>query len=330
MKEKLVDFLVCPTCGGPFKLNKTKVEEKEVMEGFLECANCPRKYPVKSGIPRIIPESMDKAKRDTAKNFGYEWKNFNQFYKEYQKQFEGWINPLNPDFFKGKVVFDAGCGKGRHVYYSIAFGAKEVIGVDLSDAVDVAFEQTKKFENAHIIQADIYSLPLRRDFFDLAYSIGVIHHLPDPKKGFSTVLQKVKPGGTILVWMYGKEGNTLLPILDFVRKNIALKMPLAIVKALSYIAMLCIHPVLLLVYKPLNEWNLTKGVSSFLPMNGFFHYLSGHSFTQNTSILFDQLIAPIANYYTRDEFDSFFTENNIKDVRIVHRNNNSWTGVGVR
>jgi len=329
MKERLMEFLTCPDCGRPFALAASKTDSDEIIEGTLSCQGCLREYRIKSGIPRILPDKLEGIKSKTAENFGYEWKNFKSLSKEYQKQFEEWILPLKPAFFKGKTVLDAGCGKGRHVYYSSVFGASEVVGVDLSEAVCVAYENTKGMENVHIIQADIYHLPLKKGFFDLAYSIGVIHHLPNPKGGFKSILAHVKPGGTMLAWMYGREGNTLLPVLNFIRANVTLKMPLKMVKAISYAGMVFIYPFTKFC-GVLSSFRLTKGVAAHIPMNSFFCYLSGHPFRENASILFDQLIAPIANYYTREEFESFFVENNLKDVRVRHRNQNSWTGVGVR
>ena len=97
--------------------------------------------------------------------------------------------------FQGKVVLEGGCGKGRHTQLAANWGAREVIGVDLSDAVETAFAATRQLENAHIVQADIYHLPLAR-VFDYAFSIGVLHHLPDPRAGFRSLASKVRAGGT--------------------------------------------------------------------------------------------------------------------------------------
>ena len=104
-----------------------------------------------------------------------------------------WIWPIEPAFFKDKLVLDAGCGIGRHAFFAAAYGAKEVIGIDLSDAVDTAFENVGHLPNAHIVQADIYDPPFRRATaggdFDFIYSIGVLHHLPDPESGLRSLVR---------------------------------------------------------------------------------------------------------------------------------------------
>ena len=97
---------------------------------------------------------------------------------------------------------------GKFLYYSGKWGAKDVIGIDLSHAVEVAFQWTHEMPNVHVVQADIYNLPLRKSF-DFIYSIGVLHHLPNPEGGFRQLVPLLRPGGKILAWVYGYEGNEL-------------------------------------------------------------------------------------------------------------------------
>ena len=52
----------------------------------------------------------------------------------------------------------------------------------MSQAVESAFAATRTSANMHVVQADIYRLPLKQ-VFDYAYSIGVLDHIPDPFVG---------------------------------------------------------------------------------------------------------------------------------------------------
>ncbi len=359
---KNIEKSKCKKCH--FKNKDRKCKEcynTEISEGLLQCG-CGRWYPIINKIPRIlsdslmekylsekwakflekykeaIPNEISQKKKDihkeakikTLEGFGYEWKNFSKLFDTYEKQFLDWIYPIKPKFFVNKLILDAGCGAGRHSYHSAKFGA-EVVGFDLSESVDVAYNNTKIFPKTYILQADIYHLPFRESQFDYVYSIGVLHHLPTPQEGFDRLVNILKKGGAISVWVYGKEGNYLLKIMDPLRKHIICKLPVKITNKLSYIAMLFIYPIIKFVYKPLNKKRFTKKIADkILPQNSFFNYLANFNFEQNHSILFDQLLAPIANYYKKEEFEKWFLEAPLKDIKITRRNKNSWRGLAIK
>ncbi|HEY0547580.1 MAG TPA: methyltransferase domain-containing protein, partial [Pyrinomonadaceae bacterium] len=195
MKERLLTYLACPSCGGDLRLLSIALKDgAEIIEGDIDCVNCSRHFPVVRGVPRFAAlEKIEADKAATAENFGFSWQHFTQTDERYAEQFLGWITPVRPEFFKDKVVLEGGCGKGRHTLLAAEWGARDVISVDLSAAVEVAFQATRERENAHVIQADLYHLPLRRAF-DYAFSVGVLHHLPDPRAGFRSLASKVKEG----------------------------------------------------------------------------------------------------------------------------------------
>jgi trans-aconitate methyltransferase len=83
---------------------------------------------------------------------------------KYNEQFLGCIQPIKPEFFQDKIVSKAGCGKGRQHILGGKLGAKEVVGIDLSAAVESAFQATRHLPNAHVVQADIFKLPFKRAF----------------------------------------------------------------------------------------------------------------------------------------------------------------------
>ncbi len=141
MKERLLDLLACPTCGGDILLAyASKYDDKEIIEGVLTCKKCDREYKVVRGVPRFADLGKIEAdKAETAENFGWQWTNFTQEDPKYNDQFLGWLQPVKPEFFKDKVVLEGGCGKGRHTKLAAEWGAKEVVGIDLGDGVESAF-----------------------------------------------------------------------------------------------------------------------------------------------------------------------------------------------
>ena len=188
MKPGLLDYLACPACEGDIRvLQADAQDETGIVEGTLECAGCTKQFPIVRGVPRFADlEGVDPEKAATASSFGFEWQHFTQQDERYGDQLLGWIAPVKPEFFKNKVVLDGGCGKGRHMLLASSWGARDVVGVDLSDAVESAFAATRESSNVHVVQADICHLPLK-SAFDYAFSVGVLDHIPDPFVGFKSL-----------------------------------------------------------------------------------------------------------------------------------------------
>ena len=330
MKERLLNYLVCPKCGGSFRLEVFEKDGLEIVFGKLICAGCSKEYFIKQAIPRIIDE-VSAEKQKTAERFSFEWKNFAMITDKYRQQFLDWIYPIKEDFFRGKIVLDAGCGKGRHVYWSAQFGAAEVIGVDLGETVEVAYENNKNFSNVHIVRADIYHLPFRKDFFDYIYSIGVLHHLPDPGAGFTNLVGHLKQNGTISVWVYGREGNNwIIYFLNPLRIFLTSRLPIGLLRLISFFPAAILQILVKFIYRPINKIRVLNPLKKFLFYNDYLYSISSFSFRENYSIVFDHLLAPTAFYLRHEEFEDWFKKNNLSDITISWRNKNSWRGKGVK
>lgn len=120
--------------------------------------------------------------RRRPENFGSAWQTFDAVEAHHESQFQDWIAPATPDFVRGRIVLEAGCGKGRDTTALARWGARDLVGVDISRAADVAYRNTRALPNAHVVQADIDRLPFR-DPFDYVLSVGVLHHLPIRARG---------------------------------------------------------------------------------------------------------------------------------------------------
>lgn len=327
MKERLLELLVCPACGGGLALDAWTRDGEEVMTGEIACAGCAATYPVREGIPRLIPGVLSEEKRRTAAAFGYEWRHFTELHAQYRDQFLDWMRPLEPSFFADKVVLDVGCGTGRHSYFASEFGAREVVGMDLSEAVLTAFGHIGRRPNVHIIQADAYAPPLRRSAFDLIYSIGVLHHLPDPRAGFLGLVPLLRPGGTIHAWVYGHENNGVVHhFINPLRRALTSRLPHPVVNALAVPMTVAMVGLVKGVYRPLH------GTRMFgrLPSHAYLHSLGDFGFRQNHSIVFDHLVAPTAHYLREAEFREWFAAAGLRQVLLSWRNENSWRGTGTR
>ncbi len=328
MKEKLLELLACPICGGDILLAyASKYEEKEIIEGVLSCKKCEREYRIIRGVPRFADlAKIDEDKAETAENFGWQWTHFTQDDEKYSDQFLGWLQPVKPEFFEGKIVLEGGCGKGRHTKLAAAWGAREVIGFDLGDGVESAFAATRCLPNAHIVQCDIYKLPFKR-VFDYAFSVGVLHHTPDPQKAFHALASKVKKGGHISAWVYGAENNEwITKYINPIREGFTSRINQSILYQLSKLPTLSLFLTTKFVYRPANI--AAKPIAKRLFYNDYLSQLADFGWREQHNIVFDHLVAPTAHYISRKEFEKWWDELGITDAEIIWHNRNSWCGFG--
>ncbi len=328
MKEKLLDLLACPTCGGDILLaDAGKYEDKEIIEGVLTCKKCDREYRIVRGVPRFAElDKVETDKVETAENFGWQWTHFTQEDDRYSEQLLGWLQPVKSDFFKDKIVLEGGCGKGRHTKLAAEWGAKEVVGIDLGPAVDSAFTLTREMPNAHIVQCDIFKLPFKKAF-DYAFSVGVLHHTPDPKRSFLSLAGKVKKGGHVSAWIYGAENNEwITKYVNPIREGFTSKINQPLLYQLSKLPTLSLFLTTKLLYRPANA--AAKPVARRLFYNDYLNHLGTFGWREHHNIVFDHLVAPTAFYISKEEFEQWWNEIDAQDVEITWHNRNSWCGFG--
>lgn len=237
----------------------------------------------------------------SSQRFGYEWDKYAAMTPEYEAQFRNWTSPLQPDDWKGKSALDAGCGMGRNSYWPLKWGASFLTAFDYDErSVARAKETLKEFNNVQVVYESIYDIEWEEEF-DVVFSIGVIHHLANPKAALASLVRALKPGGVLLIWVYSYEGNEwIVRFVDPVRKNITSRLPLPLVHALSY---LCSVPLFLFV-------RLFRGPTGYFKQLSTFHFWHLHS------IVFDQLIPDVANYWKKSEVASLAVGLPLQDVVV--------------
>lgn len=155
-------------------------------------------------------------------SFGYEWTRYTGFEEDSCDLFEK--TRTTPEFMHGKVILEAGCGNGRLVRLCASAKPKLIVGIDLSRSVNTAKANTINYPNTEIVRASIFHLPFKKNVFDYIYSVGVLHHTPDPRRAFNSLLPCLKNGGNIAVWVY-KRGNRVHYFLIEMLRKVTTRIP---------------------------------------------------------------------------------------------------------
>ncbi len=226
MGLNLSGILVCVRCGAPLP------SEASWNATGTCCAACKTSVPVVRGIPRFVASDLYTA------SFSFEWNRHRKTQlddatsRESEETFREKTG-LSQEDVAGRLILDVGCGMGRFVDVVSRWGGN-VVGIDLSQAVEAAYANVGKRENVRILQANLFHLPFWPGSFDIVYSIGVLHHTPDCEKAFRQLVPLVRPGGRVCVWVYGTMG----PWERFARlyRKVTVRMPPRLLHALCHVA----------------------------------------------------------------------------------------------
>ena len=207
-------------------------------------------------------------------------------------------------FFEGKRVLDAGCGTGRHAYLAAPLRrargrrprperrrrgcARQPRGASTTSTSCRATSSGSRFAPRQ-----------QGGGFDLIYSIGVLHHLPDPHAGFRSLLPYLRPGGTIAVWLYGHENNGFVRNAVEPLRRVDDEVPRSALRAVAWPLAAGFHAAAKGVYRPLDGTRVGRS----LPLDEYMSSVADFSFRQNYGIVFDQLSAPTAAYIRREELE---------------------------
>jgi len=329
-------YIICSGCRSELALEVFEQDDSEIIEGWLTCQGCNNLYPIIEGVPRLLmpdllpklvsgygaflkkhnlihPAATNMKIYDTdekiAKGFEFEWQKHSKILPEHEKEFRHVLaDVLPPGEFEGRVVLDAGCGQGRFSYFSQRYGVQTVISFDLGEHVLISNRNLKGMENVHVVQASIYNPPFRA-LFDIIYSIGVIHHLPEPEKGFRTLYNLLKKDGKIFIWVYGY--SKIIPVIKFFRK-VTLGRSVKFNRFLGFFLAIPLYT-MNLFYNFLKNIPFCGRLAELIP----FHMYHDRGFSNMWTISFDKINSSIAVYYRRKDLQSWLDRLSDKKKGII-------------
>jgi SAM-dependent methyltransferase len=268
------------------------------------------------------PEHADLGSR-TIVDFGDQWTRYtdNEGFYGAVDLLADMLGPLLPlTAFTGKRVAEIGSGTGRIVHMLLAAGAARVLAVEPSQAVEVLRRNVQsESHRVDVLHARGNQLPSGLDL-DIVVSIGVLHHIPDPVPVLASAYNALRPGGYMIIWLYGQEGNRMVVAMIKAMRSITTRLPHWI---LASLASAC--NVVLDVYMPVCR------LLPFLPLSGYLHHVIGKfDRPKRYLVIYDQLKPAYAKYYTGAEARSLLESAGFIDVTLYHRHHYSWTVLGRR
>ena len=264
--------------------------------------------------------------RATQRSFGYQWTQFADMVAANREHFLSYIAPIEPSFFKGKFGLDAACGFGRHLYYAREFGAR-MVGVDFSDAIKSAKAILRDRPGASLVRGDLYRLPFQGEVFDFIYSLGALHHLPDPEAGFQSLLPHLKVDGAVFIWVYSKKRRVLNGILEAVRR-ITTRLPLGGLKNLCWVAGVIDYYLFILPYRLLGAGLGRWGIGLWAPPR--VRLYAKFPFRVCYADWFDRLAAPIRYYYDEADLRGWAARAGLRNVVISATGAYGWRLLGYK
>jgi len=236
-------------------------------------------------------------------NFGKNWQAYSAHSLNNQK-FNEALGSLRDLIGEGKIknskFLDVGCGSGIFAIAASKIGAKEVVGIDISEESISASLQNQKtfapfrkirFFRKSILDKDIFNLGK----FDIVYSWGVLHHTGKMQQAIENTLSLVKKDGLLVLAIYNKHWSS--PFWKIIKMfyNIS---PNFIKKALVFVFYWVIILTKLLITKKNPLKNKRRGMNFYYDV---IDWLGGYPY----------------EYASKDEIKNFVEKKNFKLVKFV-------------
>lgn len=263
--------------------------------------------------------------------FGDEWSRFDQSElsaADHERMFEDYFHIFPWQRLPaGAVGMDIGCGSGRWAMLAAPkVGTLHVVDPS-AEALSVARRNLATAGNVTAHHAGVDELPVPDGSLDFAYSLGVLHHVPDTAAALKASTAKLKTGAPFLVYLYYRFDNRPLwfravwKASDLLRRFTS-RLPHGTRYAVSQV-------IAGLVYWPLARTALVAerfgaNVSNF-PLC---YYRDKDFYVLRTDAL-DRFGTQLEQRFTRPEIEKMMRDAGLTDVVFSNRQP-CWTAVGIK
>lgn len=270
---------------------------------------------------------------DVAAGFGHEWSTFRQSDDAFSAEDRAAIFDSYFHIFPWELLppaatgMDVGCGSGRwSVMVAPRVGHLHLLDVS-ADALNVARENLAEAKNVTFHQASVGNVPLPAGSLDFAFSLGVLHHVPDTTAAIREIAGKLKTGAPFLIYLYYALDNrpawyrALWKLSNLGR---------VVISSLPHTPRLWISQIIAaLIYWPLArlaaaiEW---FGVSpASLPLESYRH----RAFYVMRTDAYDRFCTKLEQRFSRVQIQEMLTEAGFGSIRFSDRVP-YWCAVGIK
>lgn len=264
-------------------------------------------------------------------DFGKEWASFKQ---DRLSNIE-WLKMANNYFSifpwsklpKNPIGADLGCGSGRWAKY-VAPKVKHLICLDPSEvAIEVAKVNLIDYSNCTFICSTIDDMPIADISLDFAYSLGVIHHIPDSKSAVKRIVKSLKPGAPFLIYLYYNldNQNKLIYLIwkasDMLRRLIS-KLPFRLKSIFTDLISFFVYWPLARFSKLLSYFGIN---TSKIPLN-FYANLS--FYTMRTDSL-DRFSTRLEKRFSKEDIKKLLEDSGLEDISFSSKPP-FWCAVGYK
>ena len=316
-----ISFLACPKCAG--SLASISGLDLPAANDSLSCSSCATVYPIHNHVPVLLAESTA-AEKKTQSLYGNIWRGYSE--KKPNRSQRGYDAPATSnlellrlasgtELVQGRMGIDAGCGSGdstiamARLHPGIRF-----IGVDLAPGVFHAASKAADIPNVCFVQGNLLAPPLAKQKYDFVYSFGVLHHTRSPETAFRLLLDCLRPGGRITIFVYKDFSD--LPIKKWLLIPVTLvrrltsRLPSGLLRKLAWIGAPLIFFFLTLPARFLRRHGFQR-FARHIPY-GIFPRL-----TAIASSLEDRLGVPYEHRFSLSDLQDWAKTANLQNVRAV-------------
>lgn len=247
----------------------------------------------------------------TVKGFGQEWSTFTQGGMSDDER-----NELFGKYFSlidwrkmPKRALDMGCGSGRWAVLAAPL-VGELVAADASaDALSVA-QRNIQAGNVSFVEATPETLPFPDGYFDLIFSLGVLHHVPDTHRAIRALGTKLNSGGTLLLYLYYAFDNrplwfrALWKASDWLRRVIS-RLPFWLRYGISQVMAVCVY------------WPLAR-IAKYLPVPDSWplSFYAHRSFYFMRTDALDRFGTRLEKRFTRIQITTMLESAGLTDIRF--------------